>query len=178
MADGRGAQQTRRPGASDAEESAREALGRARTHLRAALAEALEAARALLDAASLAANGRPADAHPALARVSASIDALAAQLAGDGAALSPPIVEAILDALDVEIRRWEERSQSDPEARPVLRAFMGMREILWEFGLRRDGAAPPEPASRGEALRKRRAAPAEGAPPRRARVRRVDVQGQ
>ena len=143
----------------DAEESAREALARARQHLQTALKEALEAVRALLDAGNLLANGQPADAHPTLAKLSKGLDDLSTQLGSDASPTSAPVFDTVLDALDIEIERWEKRSESDAEARPVLRAFIGVREILWEFGLRRD---------KGSARATR---------PRSARVQRVDVQG-
>lgn len=121
-------------------ETVQEALARAGRHARAALGESLAAVRALLDAASLAATGRPSDDQRALASASRTLDALADQLRGadTGAAL----LTAALEALDDEIERWEERSREDPEARPVLRAFLGMREILWELGVR-----PQDPVS-------------------------------
>ncbi|MGH7286571.1 MAG: hypothetical protein ACREI8_00945, partial [Myxococcota bacterium] len=63
------------------------------------------------------------------------------------------------------IARWEERARQDGEARAVLRAFLGVRELLWEFGIRR----PDEPA----APRAERRAAKRGGP----RVQRVRVQG-
>ncbi len=95
--------------------------------------------------------------------------------------------------LDDEIGRWETRGRDDPEARAVLRAFLGVREILWEFGLRpsraeRRESGPPEPPRHepsapaatnaadetpSDALRARRAA--RRAPP--ARIERVPVKG-
>lgn len=150
--------------------SAREALDRARIHLRTAIAESLEAARELVEATSLATNGSPAKTHPVLRRITSSLDELASKLAGDAALVPPPLAAAVLDALDEEIGRWELRSQTDPEARPVLRAFLGMREILWEFGLRRD----PAQAARGDPVSGSRPSPT---PSGRARVQRVDVQG-
>lgn len=118
--------------------SAQAALRDARDHLRNALSEALLAARALLDAASIGLSGRPVDGESALAPLAALLEETSRGLATEDR-LSGPLVLAILDALDHEIRRWEERAQDDPDARAVLRAFLGVREILWEFGLRRDG---------------------------------------
>ncbi len=127
-----------------------DAIGMALSHGRAALAEALLAARAFLDAASIALFGEPAalapeaagrssDARLALATLARGIDELV-ELAGSGSQNHPDVVlRAVLDALDREIKRWEVRSQTDPDARAVLRAFLGLREILWEFGVR-----PPE----------------------------------
>ena len=61
------------------------------------------------------------------------------------------------------------------DARAVLRTFLGLREILWEFGFRRDQATRSEtqPEKGAERSTRRRAAGAA----RRARVQRVDVKG-
>jgi len=160
--------------------SAREALERARRHASNALSEALAALHALIDAASLAANGTPADAHPVLRMLARSIDELAEQLASGSSVVSPVVIDAVLDALDAEIARWETRSEGDAEARPVLRAFLGVREILWEVGLRRERSEPE--ASEGAPRRRRqgsdgRRKAASSAPARRQRVQRLDVQG-
>lgn len=93
---------------------------------------------ALLDAGALATSGRPSGEHRALAPLAALLDGLATELGrerGGAAAL----VDAIADALDVEIARWEARAREDADARPVLRAFLGVRELLWELGVRRGG---------------------------------------
>lgn len=55
--------------------------------------------------------------------------------------LPKALAEPLEVALEAEIKRWEQRSQTDPDARPVLRAFLGLRELLWELGLGRE--APP-----------------------------------
>lgn len=113
-------------------EAATEALQRAALHGRRACAEALEAVRALLDAASLGLTGQTADQHAAFAVFSQFLSDLSGRLAVKDTDIAP----LILDALGEEIRRWEERSKDDPEARSVLRAFLGLREILWELGVR------------------------------------------
>ena len=165
------------------DETAREALERARGHAQNAISEGLFGLRALVDAASLAASGFPADANPALRTVTKSIDVLAEQLRSDNAMVSPTVVAAVLDALDAEIARWELRSEDDAEARPVLRAFIGVREILWEVGLRRSGA---EAGKEGDArVGGRRRASAQNRPDDgksrtragRPRVQRLEVQG-
>jgi len=120
--------------------SAAEALAHAREHARAAASEAIAALRALLDAVSLGASGKPCEAHAGMATLAKSLDEVSASLAGETDVRSSAMVEAILDALDEEIRRWEVRSVGDVEARAVLRAFLGVREILWEFGLCRSDA--------------------------------------
>jgi hypothetical protein len=119
--------------------SVEEALGRAARHASASLGEALAALRALLDAASLAASGRAADDVRGLARLVDVLDASAEQLGRRDS--GAPLLRAALEALDEEIARWEEISREDAEARPVLRAFLGMREILWELGVRPDSRA-------------------------------------
>jgi hypothetical protein len=50
------------------------------------------------------------------------------------------LLDSIADALDAEIVRWEQLAADDLEARSVLRAFLGLRELLWEFGVRRSGS--------------------------------------
>jgi hypothetical protein len=123
---------------------AREALEAAATHASAAIAEGLLAGRCVLDAASLAATGVPAPAHATLRRVADWLDRAARlALAGAGGERSRWL-EDVADALAAEIARWEARSRGDPEARAVLRAFLGVREVLWEFGLRRAEGTPAD----------------------------------
>jgi hypothetical protein len=149
--------------------TAGEALGRAREHGRAAAAELLLCLESLLDAASLAASGAPAAAG-ALAPLARTLSGLASDLGRDTRG-TDSLLAALTHALDAEIARWEARSLEDPDARAVLRAFLGMREILWELGLRRPEAPAREPGrpARGPA----RPAPA----PRPRRVERVRVEG-
>lgn len=159
---------------------AAEALARARDHGRNALAEGLRAARALLDAAALAAGGVPADTQRGLAPLARALDEASELLATERGQLSGELIDAILEALDQEIARWEGRSRDDPDARAVLRAFLGLREILWEFGLRprdteeREGDGEDDasgPASSPVRMQKT------GGRSGRARVQRVRVQG-
>jgi hypothetical protein len=141
-----------------------DALARARRHARNAAAEALEAVRALLDAIAILSGGATAESHAALSGAAQWLDELARQLAGGPG--DATITRALADALDAEIARWEERARDDPDARAVLRAFLGVRELLWELGVR----PAPEPAE----------PPPSGEPPRRRsrrRVERVPVQG-
>ncbi len=149
------------PLAGTAVESVQEALARARHHARGAAAEATRAVRALLDAIALLQRGTPAESHPALSRAATWLDAIAAGIAQDGAQ-DAALTSALAEALDAEISRWEQRAQEDPDARAVLRAFLGVRELLWELGVRRGSASP----ARGAAL----------ARPRQ-RVQRVHVEG-
>lgn len=147
-------------------ESARDALARAARHARNAGAEATRAVRALLDAVSLLQGGVSAESHAVLSRAAVWLDTLAGGLGGDADDMA--LTRALAEALDAEIERWERRAGDDPEARAVLRAFLGLRELLWELGVR---SAP-----------KGQAPPAEGAtrprnPTRKRRVERVPVQG-
>ena len=130
-------------------ESVEEALQRASTHARAALAEGIAACRALLDAVSLVAADAPAHANRRLASLARLLDDLTERLAPSATAphdASASLLIALAEALDAEIARWEERARSDREARAVLRTFLGMREILWELGVRT--APAPEPTQR------------------------------
>jgi hypothetical protein len=145
----------------------REALARARRHGRSAAAETLAALRALLDAAALAGAGTPAEAQRVLRPLAHLLDGLGADLAA-GARGADSLLAAVAGALDAEIARWEARARDDADARAVLRAFLGLREILWELGVR--------PAAPGGAPRSRTARTV--SPRRRGqRVQRVPVQG-
>jgi hypothetical protein len=136
---------TRKPGSTtNAPRSVEEALAQAGTHARNAVSESLLAARSLVDAVSLALTGEAADAGAsrearlpaALAALAQAIERLAQRARGADASLPGSLAEALIEALESEIERWEERSASDPDARAVLRAFLGLREILWELGVR------------------------------------------
>jgi hypothetical protein len=137
------------------------ALARARRHAKNAAGEALEAMRALLDATALAVSGDSPSASPLFGSLDRWIARASRSLAEGG--LSDGLAAEIAAALDQEIARWEQRAQHDDDARPVLRAFLGLREVLWELGVRtpREGA---------------RATAADSAS-RPRRVQRVAVQG-
>jgi len=129
--------------------SVEEALAQAASHGRAAAAEAVCAARALVHAAALAATGRPVADGGGLGLVMRTLDELAASLAAGAEGPSAGLLRAVSDALDAEIARWEARARSDPDARAVLRAYLGLREILWEVGVRSDrGEGRARPAGR------------------------------
>jgi len=118
-----------------------DALARARKHLRQATLEGLQAVQALLDAAGQASGLSGAEAGDLAGEISAVLERLLAGLRADGRFELPrAIAEPLEAALAREIERWETRSKTDADARPVLRAFLGLRELLWEFGLR-----PPDP---------------------------------
>ena len=156
----------------------------ARGHLGRAALEGLEAARVLLDA-SLRASGLDSIAPDSIAgEIGRGLDGLVAALR-EGRPLKLPatLSDPLAAALESEIRRWERRSQTDPDARPVLRAFLGLRELLWEFGLRpgeesrssarsRDDAGPQSPGTPGEVD----PAPITSPTPTKHRVQRFDVE--
>jgi hypothetical protein len=155
-------------------ETPAEALAEARLHARRATAELAVALRALVDAAALAADGGVA-AEGRLAPVAEALEAAARWLdperdeAGDAAA----VLRALADGLDSEIGRWEARSREDAEARSVLRAFLAVREVLWELGTRFDsteGTREAPPPEETPAPKKRRART-------KRRVQRVAVEG-
>jgi hypothetical protein len=152
------------PGRGGKTPSVEEALARAGRHSRNAAAEALAATRALLDAIAIATGGAPADSHAALRGAARWLDELARQLSGSPGEAA--ITRALADALEAEIARWEERARDDPDARAVLRAFLGLRELLWELGVR-PAPKPSESPESAEPARRRT----------RRRVERVPVQG-
>lgn len=186
-----------------------EAITTAIVHARGALAEGLLAARALLEALSLALFGEPveldpnalrggSDARLAIASIARGIDELALLVATAEHGHPEAVLSAVLEALDGEIARWEARSREDRDARAVLRAFLGLREILWEFGVRHSDSGDSDRSdtpARQEPTEDDRAAggdgsagnaPAEGSGPARRvsrarrgppRVQRVKVEG-
>jgi hypothetical protein len=97
--------------------------------------------QALLDAAALGLTGRASERDALLGPLSRSLAELRALLAPDASLSASSLLGALFDALDAEIARWELRSREDPDARAVLRAFLGVREILWEIGARGDEPA-------------------------------------
>lgn len=147
---------------ADGETTVERALQSALGHARNALAEGILSARALLDAASIMLTGHPAqlDAHSvkdasdprlALGAMARGLDDLARHVRSAEGPLPAPVLDAVLAALDTEIKRWEQRSTRDADARAVLRAFLGLREILWELGVRRPPSrqAPERTAADG-----------------------------
>ena len=163
-------------GESAAPESVDEALARALRHGRAATAEVLATGRALLDAVALATRGSATDEDPLLGPLAQLLTNLEARLATDRGDPASALIGALADALDTEIGHWEERARNDAEARAVLRAFLGVREILWEFGVRNAG-----PNNKGETETKAPKPDGSGKPRRsakkRPRVQRVRVEG-
>ena len=157
-------------------ERAAEALARARKHTRAAIAEALAAVRALLDASSLALTGEASASNTLLSPIARILEGLRAEFdEGETAAEAADLLRSIAEALDAEIARWEKRAETDPEARSVWRAFFGLRELLWEFGIRREpDASGSEEASKPAARKKGRSTSTR---PKKPRVQRVTVEG-
>jgi hypothetical protein len=114
-----------------------EAIDRARSHLRAALRESVEVSRALVDAALRAGGLDDASREGLAGEVRAALDDWIGALERDETFRMPAaLIEPLEQALQAEIERWEKRSASDESARPVLRAFLGLRELLWEMGVR------------------------------------------
>lgn len=158
-----------------------EALALARQHGRAAAAEATAAVRALLDAAALGSTGKRSGEVPGLGAVGEMLDDLHRWL--EGGETSSAVVVALAEALESEIRRWETRSSQDEEARSVLRAFLGLRELLWELGVRAQSgdSATTEPAREPVSQPPPREAATTTRKPQRAaradRVHRIRVEG-
>ena len=156
-----------------------EALQRAERHGRRAVAEALAGARALLDALALATRTQPRAGRGALGLAARALDALAERVADGEDNGAEALWAAVLDALDAEIVRWEARASDDAEARAVMRAFLGLKEILWELGVLR-GSKAKAPDAKAQTGPRRARAPrhpvrAPSRPPRR--VERVPVEG-
>ena len=137
------------------------AIVRARVHLGNATREALSAVIAVLEAGGRASGLDPEQTERLAASFARRFEAQIERLK-DGALLPGAILVPLEEALAREITRWEERSKHDPDARAVLRAFLGLRELLWELGLRdetKEGAereqtdeparrsTPPKPAA-------------------------------
>lgn len=141
-----------------------EALERARNHALSAAAESAAALAALLDAAALATTGRAARETPA-SGLGQGLEALRRWIEPEAVRDGASLLRAVADALDAEISRWEERSRKEPDARGVLRAFLGVRELLWELGVR--------PSDHAEEPTEVREAPKEPVP----RVQKIAVEG-
>jgi hypothetical protein len=146
-------------------------LRRAREHLRRATLEGLEAASALLEVALRAGSLYPAARDSLVGEAQHTLNQLIEALREERELRLPEALAAPLaEAIEREIARWERRSQTDSDARPVLRAFLGLRELLWEFGVRRPGGreAAAEPASKPNSTRPGK--------PKPARVQRFDIE--
>lgn len=166
-----------------------EALSRARKHLRSATLEGLEATSALLDAALRSAGIDDTDPRSFAGELRTSLNDLLAAVRTEGALRFPSaLANPVLAALDAEIARWEARSANDAASRPVVRAFLALRELLWELGVRPDEARAGHPAHEDQmgtdglsARFQQDTAPAEPHPPAdlrppRERVQRFEVE--
>ena len=159
-------------------ESAAEALARARRHTHSAIAEALAAIRALLDASSLALTGEASAANAILGPLARILEGLRAEFDGVAATgEAAALLRSIAEALDAEIARWQARAESDPEARAVLRAFLGLRELLWEFGIRREPDPDPAESEEDPPRGARKAGRSKSGRRKKSRVQRVTVEG-
>jgi len=158
---------------------AQEAVDRARRHLRNAAREGLEASRALVEAALLAGNmvGGEGESRGGLAgEAKSALDAWIAALETDQPFRMPEaLAEPLRRAIQAEIDRWEERSVEDESARPVLRAFLGLRELLWELGMRSEPKPEKTPSDpHDSATSSTRSSRSEQ--PSRQRVQRFDLE--
>jgi hypothetical protein len=179
----------RRSRDNETDASVRRALERAVQHAQLALSEGVASARALLDAASIGVSGAPAQDHPRLSELAWTLDRIAAGLSGEAPSLRAAALSTLLAAIDREVERWEIRSRSDQDARAVLRAFLGLREILWEMGVRRSEAESKsgfasDSTGRSESTGHQRASSDRSQPKGRgpagtpaARVQRIEIRG-
>ncbi len=172
---GRSKNQTRQDEAAPPA-SAAEAIARARKHACSAIAEALAALHALLDASSLALSGEVSASNALLGPIARILEGLHAEFDGSAATgEAAALLRSIAEALDAEIARWEARAETDPEARAVLRAFLGLRELLWEFGIRREPDASGSGENSAQAARKTRRSTSKRR--KQPRVQRVTIEG-
>ncbi len=120
-----------------APDTVEEALALSLQHARNSASEALMAARMLMDALSILLANEPvvrhAQADSPIAKMAEAIERWAGSLRGPEPASPSSDLPAVLEALEIEIGRWEIRARQDANARTVLHAFLGMREIMWEF---------------------------------------------
>ena len=138
-------------------ETIEEALARSLQHARNSASEALLATRALMDALSILLANEPVARHAQpnspIANLAGAIERWAGTLRGPEPDRSSPGLPEVLGALEIEIDRWARRSQNDPNARTVLHAFIGMREILWEFDPPVGRSVHPRSARRKQPVR-------------------------
>ncbi len=121
-----------------------QAIARARVHVGNAARESVAAIAAILEAGGRASGLDPEQTERLAAEVARRFEAQVGRLR-EGALFPSSLGKPLEEALAREIERWEKRSQRDPDARAVLRAFLGLRELLFELGLTRD-PEPPDPA--------------------------------
>ncbi|MCH2171662.1 hypothetical protein MK489_12840 [Myxococcota bacterium] len=127
----------------DTPESLEETLDRAALHARAAGSEALTALQYLVEAAALASEEAPPAAKGPLTLLARAGEELSELLARPWDLRGSRLGTDLARALDEQIKRWENRAHTDPNARTVLRVFLAVRESLWEMGIR----TTPEPST-------------------------------
>ena len=142
-----------------------QAIERARVHVGNAARESVAAIAAILEAGGRASGLDPAQTERLAAEVARRFEAQVGRLR-EGALFPAGLARPLEEALAREIERWEARSERDPDARAVLRAFLGLRELLWELGLRSE-----KPDAAREAAR-----PEKRSEPSARRVQRFDVE--
>ena len=138
-----------------------QAIARARVHVGNAARESVAAIAAILEAGGRASGLDPEQTERLAAEVARRFEAQVGRLR-EGAIFPSGLAKPLEEALAREIERWEQRSERDPDARAVLRAFLGLRELLWELGLRADSPGAPEeptaqrpkPAQRGRRVQR------------------------
>ncbi len=150
------------------------AIARARVHFGNATREALAAVVAVLEAGGRASGLDPEQTERLAASFARRFEAQFERLK-DGALLPGAILVPLEEALAREITRWEERSKHDPDARAVLRAFLGLRELLWELGLRGETTEDAGP-DRADDRASRGTPPKPAASAGRERVQRFEVE--
>ncbi|MFP6655299.1 MAG: hypothetical protein VCB25_06705 [Myxococcota bacterium] len=133
-------------------EEVNEALRRAQTHLRNSTLEGLEAVRALLEAAIHASGVSATSPDSIVSQLRDHLDDLISALRDHPSFVMPDAFgEPLRVALDAEIERWQQRAETDPDARLVLRAFLEMRALFWANSAHGDDAekstAPPPATS-------------------------------
>jgi hypothetical protein len=148
-----------------------EALQRARSHLRNSTLEGLEAVRALLEAAIHASGVLATSPDSLVSQLREQLDDLIAAVRNNTGFVMPhAFAEPLRTAMDAEIKRWEKRAQTDPDARLVLRAFLEMRALLWENSAHEDVSGKTnEPSSSATN-------PRGTAGPKRKRVQRFQIE--
>ncbi len=132
-----------------------QAIARARVHVGNAARESVAAIAAILEAGGRASGLDPEQTERLAAEVARRFEAQVGRLR-EGALFPSSLAGPLEEAMAREIERWEKRSQRDPDARAVLRAFLGLRELLFELGVARDRSPrssehtppPSDPASR------------------------------
>ncbi len=146
-----------------APETLDQALARSLGHAGNSASEAVLVLRALMDALSIDLVDKTVAEHAEpdspLAKMSEGLETWADALRIGSKNPSREAIDALLDALDHQIWQWEAKSRNDDDARGVLRAFLGIREIVWELGMALGGRPSETKAKRGGKPRTRRAQP-------------------